>query len=150
MEASSARAVALYDLAWAQRNEKKIDEAMETYARLLKEHPDAKFASAARVELAEMLYEQKKFPESATLLETVVADASLDPKLLATATYRLGWCYQKRGQTDKAALTFSKFDPKQGGAELGASALLQAAMAYLEKRNFEPAEKALFDRIPIE
>jgi TolA-binding protein len=142
-EASSARAAALYDLAWAQRNEKNNDQAIDTYGRLLKEHPDAKFAGPARVELAEMLYEQKKYPESAALLETVVADTSLDPKLLATATYRLGWCYQKQGQPDKAALTFSKFDPKQGGPELGASALLQAAMAYLEKRNFEAAEKPL-------
>src|SRR5439155_17397995 len=142
-EASSARAVALYNLAWAQRKDKKNDQAIETYQQLLKEHADAKFASAARVELAEMLYEQKKYADAATLLESALADKSLDPKLLATATYRLGWCYQKQGQPDKAAQAFLRFDPKQGGAELGASALLQAAMADLEKKTFEPAEQAL-------
>ena len=52
----------------------------ETYRRLLKEHPDSKLAPAARSELAELLYNDKKYDEAAELLEAVVKDKSADPE----------------------------------------------------------------------
>jgi TolA-binding protein len=135
----------LYDLAWAQRAGKNQSAAMESYRRLLKDHPKSKLVPAVRTELAELLYEDKKYDQAVELLEAVVADASADPKLLSSANYRLGWCYQKLNKADKAAAAFSKFDPTRGGAseDVAASALLQAGLAYAEEGKFDDAEKSL-------
>jgi TolA-binding protein len=135
----------LYDLAWAQRAQKQSIEAAQTYRRLLKEHPDSKVAPAARVELAELLYDQKKYEPAVESLEAVIADKSADPKLHAAAWYRLGWCYQKLSKPAKAAEAFAKYDPKQAGGsdEIAASALLQAGLAYAESHKFDAAERSL-------
>jgi TolA-binding protein len=135
----------LYDLAWAQRQQKQPTEAAQTYQRLLKDHPDSKVAPAARVELAELLYDQKKYDPSVELLETVIAGKSADAKLQAAAYYRLGWCYQKLAKPARAADAFAKYDPKQAGGseEIAASALMQAGLAYAETRKFDAAERAL-------
>jgi TolA-binding protein len=135
----------LYDHAWAQRQQKQPTEAAQTYQRLLKEHPDSKVAPAARVELAELLYDQKKYDPSVELLEAVIADKAADPKLQSAAYYRLGWCYQKLAKPAKAAEAFTKYDPKQAGGtdEIAASALLQAGLAYAETHRFDAAERAL-------
>lgn len=135
----------LYDLAWAQRSGKNASAAAESYRRLLKDHPDSKLAPAVRTELAELLYEDKKYDQAVELLESVIADKSADPKLLSSANYRLGWCYQKLNKPDKAAAAFSKFDPVKGGAseDIAASALLQAGLAYAEQGKFDAAETSL-------
>jgi TolA-binding protein len=136
----------LYDLAWAQREEKQMSAAAQTYRRLLKEHPDSKVGAAARTELAELLYEEKKFDQAVELLEAVIADdGAADAKLRAAAHYRLGWCYQKLGKPAKAAEAFAKYDPKQAGGsdEVAASALLQAGLAYAEQGKFDAAERSL-------
>ena len=135
----------LYDLAWAQRGAKKESAAADSYRRLLKDHPESKLGPAVRTELAELLYEDKKYDQAVEFLEALTADGSTDPKLLAGAYYRLGWCYQKLGKADKAAAAFSKFDPAKGGAseEVAASALLQAGLAYAEQGKFDAAEASL-------
>jgi TolA-binding protein len=135
----------LYDLAWAQRGQKQLSEAAKTYQRLLQAHPDSKVAPAARVELAELLYDQKKYEPSVELLEAVIADKTADSKLQAAAYYRLGWCYQKLAKPAKAAEAFAKYDPKRAGGseEVAASALLQAGLAYAEQHKFDAAERSL-------
>jgi TolA-binding protein len=134
----------LYDLAWAQRAQKKDAQAVETYRRLLKDHPDSKLVQAARTELAEFLYNGKEYDEAARLLEAVVAADGADAKLRSAAAYRLGWCYQKLGKPDQAAAAFEKCDPKEAADEgVAASALLQAAMAYAETKRFDKAEGSL-------
>jgi TolA-binding protein len=135
----------LYDLAWAQREQKQTSAAEQTYRRLLKEHPDSKVGAAARTELAELLYEEKKYDQAVELLEAVVANEAAEPKLKAAAYYRLGWCYQKLSKPAKAAEAFAKYDPKQAGGneEVAASALLQAGLAYAEQGKLDAAERSL-------
>lgn len=141
---SQASDTVLYDLAWSQRNNKDLPAAKETYRKLLAQHADSKLAPAARTELAELLYDEKNYPEATELLERVVTDKSADPKVLGPATYRLGFCYAKQSKWDKAAAEFEecadhfKDDPK-----LNASALLQAGIASAEEGKFDRAERAL-------
>jgi TolA-binding protein len=135
----------LYDLAWAHREQKQPTAAAEVYRRLLKEFSESKLAPAVRTELAELLYEDKKYDQAMELLEAVATNTSADPKLQSNAQYRLGWCYQKLGKLDKAAEAFSKFDPKAAGVnnEIAAAALLQTGLAYAELGKFDAAEIAL-------
>jgi TolA-binding protein len=146
----------LYDLAWSQRDTKDLAGAGETYRRLLREHPDSKLAPAARAELAELLYNDKKYAEAAELLEAVVSDKSADAKIANPAAYRLGWCYDKLDKPDKAATAFTSVAQapaqaaqagKPGESGLSddqvASALLQAGIAYASQSKFDEAQKSL-------
>jgi TolA-binding protein len=137
-------ASALYDLAWAQRGKKDDAAAEETYRKLLRLPPEIKLAPAARTELAELLYNDKKFAEAAELLEAVLSDKSADPKIASIATYKLGWCYEKLGKSDRAAALFGSFAATNGNdPELTPSALLEAGAASGEQGKFDQAEKSL-------
>jgi TolA-binding protein len=138
----------LYDLAWAQRDAKQMSEAQATYRRLLSEQPGSKLVPAARTELAELLYDDKRYDEAVTLLEQVVGDKNADAKVVALAEYRLGWCYQALKKPDKAAVAFAAYQKNGGGSdEMAASALLQAGIAYAADQKFENAEKCLGEMI---
>lgn len=134
----------LYDLAWSQRDAKQNSAAQGTYRRLLSEHPTSKLAPAARTELAELLYNDKRYDEAAALLDPVTHDSSADKKIVAMAEYRLGWCYQQSKKPQQAAAAFEAFS-KAGGAtdEMNASALVQAALAYASDQHYDNAERAL-------
>lgn len=136
----------LYDLAWAQRDAKDAPAAEAAYRRLISEHPDSKLAPAARTELAELLSDEKKYDEAAQLLEQVVGDKSAEPKVLAAAEYRLGWCYEKLNKPDKAAAVYAAYTHKGGGSdEMNASALLHAGLSYASEQKYDKAEQALSD-----
>jgi len=130
----------LYELAWAQR-EAKDPAAAEAYRRLLKEHPSGRLATAARAELAELLYAKGDCAEAARLLEQVVQDAKADPKVLSVAQYRLGWCYDKLDDPAKAAEAFGRFAAKDADSEFAASAMYQAGVAYARLGKTDEAAK---------
>ena len=93
-----------------------------------------------------MLSNDKKYSEAAELLEAVTADKSAEPKVVSIAAYKLGWCYEKLGKSDRAAIVFSNFAATNGGdPELTPSALLEAGMASADQGKFEQAEKSLAD-----
>ncbi|HZL37968.1 MAG TPA: tetratricopeptide repeat protein [Tepidisphaeraceae bacterium] len=147
-DASRANALAgsaLYDLAWSQRDkDKNIPAAIQTYRKLLKLQPDGKLAPAARTELGQLLYDDKKYADAAGVLEVVTADKSADPKTASAALYTLGWCYEKLGKPDKAAPAFISFASAHGDdPQLTPSALLAAAGASAEQEKFDQAEKSL-------
>jgi TolA-binding protein len=139
---SKASDTVLYDLAWADRTNKDNPGAIAAYQRLLKEHPDSKLTNSVRTELAELIYDQKDYQQASALLEAVLADKSADPKLLLPAHYRLGWCYQKLGQNEKAAAQFETFaDAPPGNDDLAVSALFQAGVAESATSHFDRAEQ---------
>ncbi|MDB5356028.1 MAG: Tol-pal system protein YbgF [Phycisphaerales bacterium] len=138
----------LYDLAWSQRGTKDSPGAIESYRKLLKLHADGKLAPAARTELADLLYADKKYAEAAELLEMTAGDKSADAKVLTAATYQLGWCYAKLNKPDKAAAAFTEFAATHpDDAELTPSALLQAGIASCDQGKFDRAEKPLSELV---
>ena len=138
----------LYDLAWAQRDAKDIPAAETTYQRLLSEHADSSMAPAAGTELAELLFADKKYDQAAAILEKVVAAKFDDPKLLARANYRLGSCYEKLNQPEKAAAIFATYSQTPGGADdMNASALVHAGLAFANDGKFDKAEQALAEML---
>lgn len=138
----------LYDLAWAQRDARQMPAAEGTYRRLLSEQTGSKLVAAARTELAELLYDDKRYDDAVTLLEQVVGDKNADAKVAALAEYRLGWCYQSLKKPDKAAAAFAAYQKQGGGIEeIAASALLQGGIAYAADQKFENAERCLSEMI---
>jgi cellulose synthase operon protein C len=135
----------LYDLAWAQKGTKDPSGAADTYRRLLKDHADSKLAPAAKTELAELLYGDKKYDEAADLLESVVKSSKdADPKVTASAGYLLGWCYQKQNKPEQAAEAFSRYaESKAADPDRAASALLQAGVSNVAANKLNDGIKSL-------
>jgi len=150
-DTTAATDAVLYDLAWTQRTRKDTKSAVSTYRRLIEKYPAGKLAPAARAELAELLYAEGNYSEAAQLLEAVVADDKADDKTLLAARYRLGWCYEKQGQKDKAAATLAAFADKNPDSELAASALLQSGLSFAADGRLDRAEQSLkrmLDKFP--
>ncbi|MCD6304118.1 MAG: tetratricopeptide repeat protein, partial [Planctomycetes bacterium] len=143
--AEDAKAVTpdvLYELAWARRGTKDMPAAEKAYRRIIEKFPDDRLATSARAELAELLYARKDYRQAASLLERVVADKSAEKRTLTIARYRLGFCYRKLDETDKAAETFSAL-ASAGADEFTPSAMYEAAAAYTELGKLNEAEKQL-------
>ena len=133
----------LYDLAWAQRKTSHVPAAEEAYRRIVSQYPDSPTATLARTELAELLYDGKSYSQAAAMLWPVVNAGKADAKVLAAAGYRLGWCYQKLGDFDKAADCFRNFVARFPHNEMAPSALLQCALADADAGRDEAAQKEL-------
>jgi len=118
----------LYDLAWSKQSAKDVKGAEETYRRLIADYPKSRMATSAKSELAELLLQNNKAREAADLLESVIADPASDAKTIGVAMYRLGSCYEKLGEPNKAAQIFSDFVEKHGNDELSGWARYQAGI----------------------
>jgi TolA-binding protein len=130
----------LYELAWSQRESKALDGAITTYRRLISEYPKAAKLVAARAELADLLYDKKQeYKAAAELLTAVLADKSADAKTLSVSHYRLGWCYQKTGDTVNEAKTFADFAAAYPKDPAAASALYQSGRAYTKLSKWDLA-----------
>ena len=141
-EAASVSDEVLYELAWSQRESDALDAAIASYRRLIKEYPKTAKLVAARAELADLLYDKKKqYKEAAELLVAVLADESADAKTLSVSHYRLGWCYQKTGDSVNEAKTFADFATKYPKDAATASALYQAGSAYTKLSKWDLAAK---------
>lgn len=135
----------LYQLAWAQRRTDQKDAAAATYRRMLTEYANGKMATAGRAELGDLLLSLEKHAEAAAVLEPLGGPAAKDvePALALAARYRLGVCYARLDQHDKAAAAFLGFAEKSDDVELAPSALYQAAMSLARQGKFADAQKPL-------
>ena len=139
-EAATVSDEVLYELAWSQRETGAFDGAIASYRKLISEYPKTAKLVAARAELADLLYDKKKqYKEAAELLVAVLADKSADAKTLSVSHYRLGWCYQKTGDTVNEAKTFADFAGKYPKDAAAASALYQAGSAYTKLNKWDLA-----------
>jgi TolA-binding protein len=131
----------LYDLAWSQQATRDSASAQKTYRRLIEQYPSSRLVPAARVELAELLYQQEEFAAAAKVLERVVEDRSADPKTVSVAVYRLGSCYEKLNDPARAAAMFRSFLARKGDEELVAWAHYQAGVNFVRQEKFDEAMK---------
>ena len=139
-EPANASDEVLYELAWSQREGGALDGAIASYRRLIKEYPKTAKLVAARAELADLLYDKKKqYKEAAQLLVAVLADKSADAKTLSVSHYRLGWCYQKTGDSVNEAKTFADFAVKYPKDPATPSALYQAGSAQTKLSKWDLA-----------
>ena len=122
----------LYELAWAHRETKQTDDAIAAYRRILKEYPQSDRATAAKAELADMLYLQKDYAQAIVMSKAVLAASDAAPDAKAASQYRLGWCYAKCDKPVEAANAFAAYAKAYPNDKATPSALYQAGAAYLE------------------
>lgn len=96
----------LYQWAWALKLAGKEDEAVDLFARLAKEYASSPFRPEAEYHLAGKFYNQQDFAQAALHYHEAFQKAE-NPELKEKAVHRLGWCYFKMGQYDKAKQTFA-------------------------------------------
>ena len=133
----------LYELAWSQRAAKGKDNAIKTYRKLLDKFPSGKLAAPARTELAELLYQDKKYDEAQSLAEKVIADDKSDAKTRAIAQYWLGRCLADTSQPAKAAEAFVALVEKYPSHELVPAAMHEAGVCLAGAKNLDDAKKWL-------
>jgi TolA-binding protein len=131
----------LYDLAWAYRGGNDAAKAAETYEELLREFPKSAKAGAARVELPELLFAEKRYQQAAELLVAAVNDPSLEPRLKSVALFRLGYTYARLNDPAKAAATFDAFAREFPRDSQVAGAISEAGDAYAKLNQLDEAKR---------
>jgi len=121
----------LYELAWARKNCKLNDKAITAYKQLIEKYPDHKLCISARAELADMLYTEKKYEESAKMCRLVVEDKKSSDALRTSSQYRLAWCLYNLKKYDEAAGEFLDFGKKYPKNDNAPGALYQASVCLV-------------------
>lgn len=95
---------ALYDLAWAYKENKQIEEALQMWKQLLQDFPDSPLVMDVNFRVGEVLYERKDYAGAASQYENCLAkgDVSFGDKVL----YKLGWAHKRLNNADKSRGAF--------------------------------------------
>ncbi|MCY2925052.1 MAG: tetratricopeptide repeat protein, partial [Planctomycetota bacterium] len=131
----------------SQRMIKENPKAVEAYKKLLSKFSSSKLSAPARVELAGLLYLDKKYDEAGKLASEVIADGSADAKTRTAAQYRLGWCLAETGEQAKAAKIFVDLVSASPSDPLAASATFRAGVCFAAGGASKDAQKWLSDVI---
>jgi len=102
----SLRTPLLYERAWRDRRNGDTASAIATYQNLLDLSPDANVATAATLELADLLLESGDPDAAIARLSTLVENGSPDDPAMADTALRLGALYYNRGDHSQAAQAF--------------------------------------------
>ncbi len=89
---------------------------------------------------AEYFFKKKDFAQAAPLYQGL-DESAISEAFKADAEFKLGWCYMKTGETDKAIKAFSIFITEYPNDKLIPKALAQRAMAYERKPDLAAALK---------
>jgi len=96
----------IYQWAWALKLAGKEEEALKQFGRLIEEYSSSPFKPEAEYHLAGKFYNQQDFLQAAQHYHAAFQQAQ-NADLKEKAVHRLGWCYFKSGQYDKAYQTFA-------------------------------------------
>jgi TolA-binding protein len=131
----------LYDLAWAFRADKDVPSAVVTYRALISEYPSGAESMPARIELAQLLFGDKKYSEAEDVLRPALADAHADARLYSLAVYWTASCAARLGDDGRAAAMFDVFVAGSPNDSLVPDALGEAGSAYANLGKFAEAER---------
>jgi TolA-binding protein len=91
----------LYEWAWAEKSQAKEKEAAALFARLAADYPHSPMAAESLYSAAEYAYQQADFPAAAVKYQAAMEKAGTTA-LGEKAAHRLGWCYYRLEQWEKA------------------------------------------------
>ncbi len=99
---SAFAAATVYDLAWALKEQKKRDAALERFDELIRRFPAHALVGDAHFRVGELAYEADAFDRAATAYE---ASLAAGVAFADTVLYKLGWAFerQEKGVEAKAA-----------------------------------------------
>jgi TolA-binding protein len=120
---------ALYLLGYTLQEDYRGDEALEFYARLLRERPASAFAAEVHFRLGEFYFEVGEFEQA--IKEYKATLGFNDPILHDKALYKLGWTHYRMDQVTEAVAQFIKvidYSEVNRGLE---SAMRREAIKYI-------------------
>jgi TolA-binding protein len=135
---------AMLKLALARQRQERLDDALNAYARLLKQFPQSAHRVQASFERGQCLVALKRLDEAAAAFESVAADAP-GTTFAAHALNQLAAIASSSGQTEKAAAIYAQLAEKAPEGELQESALFQRAQALTADGKFSEAQAAYDD-----
>jgi cellulose synthase operon protein C len=95
----------LYQLARAHEQGGDLPTALKTLDRLVKEHPQTRYADEAQFRRGELLFTARDYPNAETAYTTVLAAGPTNP-YRDRALYMQGWSRFKQGRLDDALRSF--------------------------------------------
>jgi cellulose synthase operon protein C len=84
---------AIYELAWAHRNEKDEENAMLRFNELAAKHADSPLAAEANFHLAEKQYAAKEYRKAIDLYTGAKSEIADRDEIREKAAYKIGWCW---------------------------------------------------------
>ena len=128
------RASLWYEKAWCLRELDRLDEAAQTYRRVLDEQLNTGVRDYAMLELAELDADGERYEQAAELLrrlQSTRGDAGRDPALNRQVEYRLGLCEFQLGRREQAASLLESWLNDDPDPALVPSALLLCAESLI-------------------
>ncbi len=132
-------ATVLYDLAWSHRALKQLDEAKQSYERLISQFDQDKLAAASRAELGELRYDEGDFKGALPLLTAASTDEAVSEDTRFASLYRLARCQAELGNHTGAAASFARFATRRPKDTLAVSALYQAGVNHAMAQELDAA-----------
>ena len=137
-----------YELAWAQRENGNVDKSLESFAKLIENHPDSSSAPEAHFLLASRAYNDKEYDKAIkhyTEADRDIARAEIREK----ARYKHGWCHYKKGDFGAASEQFKKQVEEFKEGKLYADGRYMIAQCAWRANNFEEAFQAYSVAKPV-
>ncbi len=130
-------------LAWIQAEQGQQDAAMRTVQQMLARYggqSDPQLLGQAYLNLAHLIFNQKRYPDAAAAYEDFLARYPEDPQR-ALAFYQAGLCYQRMDRNGDAVDRWEavvKTDPQ---ADIAERAWIRAGDVYFQTEHYEDAKR---------
>jgi TolA-binding protein len=130
-----------YELAWAQRANKDEEGSLQSFASLVKNHPNSSTAPEAHFLLGNKSYSDKQYDNAIEQFEKANVDSARD-EIREKALYKLGWCYFRKGNFDTAAEQFKAQADNYSEGKLFADGRYMVAQCAYRANKFKEAFQA--------
>ena len=134
------RAQALYSAGWSSRQIDKLDEALETYHRVLRDYSRSYHAPICMLEVGRAAYDKGQYEEALEWYRKLVRDYP-EAEQLNEASYFMGLVLKKQGKNREAIEAFDKVGEEAGPYYVASQTSVANLYAY-EKKG-EEAEQVL-------
>jgi TolA-binding protein len=135
----------LFGLATLFTDKNDYDKALQSYQRIIADYPQSPRVNEALLGQANILYITEKYPEAIAVYQSIIDNPQKNTDAMSTiekAGLGLAWTYLKRGDAQKAILTFQDVIAKTPNKIIKVSALTQIGDAYQDIGQFNDALNA--------
>lgn len=139
---AAVKARLIYEKAWCLRETGKEAEAVTAYRALVASHDEQPIAANARLELAEIEGNAKRFKEAAELLEPLnarIASGEVAPEVAERVAYRLAVSRFELQQYDQSAPQLETFIVAWPQSDMMPSARLLCGESWFKQEKPQPA-----------
>lgn len=115
--------------------------ASDEYQKAIDNTSDQNIIAGSRLGLARIEYEQGNYINALEIIEGIIPDTQLSPKLIARVNFFAGLCYEQLNRFEEAASSYLTFIANDPGP-LNAFMYIKAGDAYTSALNYSEAIQA--------